>query len=375
MVRFVFAAAAIAFAACVAADAAPATGPQSLAEPAASVGPASEVDGTTGSAEGAAGGRGADRAEVIAAPEAPLARPVGAAAPALTALLTLFVLAAVFVVLSRKGLLFPRASRPGEPPVSPRVGPEAMTAGQLALGGVALWIATPLVGSLLVAIAAAQRGVDPQTVSEQIRAGGDPLAPLLSTVPYAVSIALVVVLIFAVRASGPTLGLRLPGAQDLKRTALLTLLIVPVVIVAGMLMQALVVLLAAVTGSEAPSAIAHDTLEKLTSAPLGVAAWATIVGVTIGAPFVEEVIYRGCIQTAFRRASGRATRAGSTIAVVCTTVIFVLPHLPVVPWHAVPVLALLSLMLGVAYERTGSLWVPIGVHALFNAANVALALS
>ncbi len=43
-----------------------------------------------------------------------------------------------------------------------------------------------------------------------------------------------------------------------------------------------------------------------------------------------------------------------------------------VPWQALPTLFVLSLALGYVYERTGWLWAPILVHALFNATNIAV---
>jgi membrane protease YdiL (CAAX protease family) len=46
-----------------------------------------------------------------------------------------------------------------------------------------------------------------------------------------------------------------------------------------------------------------------------------------------------------------------------------------VPWYALPSLLALSIGLGVAYERTGKVAVPILVHAGFNAANLAAAVA
>ena len=50
------------------------------------------------------------------------------------------------------------------------------------------------------------------------------------------------------------------------------------------------------------------------------------------------------------------------LAVIITSVIFAIIH----PLWTAPMIFLLSLCLGYAYERTGSLWVPILMHAMFN---------
>lgn len=50
------------------------------------------------------------------------------------------------------------------------------------------------------------------------------------------------------------------------------------------------------------------------------------------------------------------------LAVILTSLVFALIH----PLWTAPLIFLLSLALGYAYERTGSLWVPIVMHAMFN---------
>jgi membrane protease YdiL (CAAX protease family) len=50
------------------------------------------------------------------------------------------------------------------------------------------------------------------------------------------------------------------------------------------------------------------------------------------------------------------------LAVVITSVIFAVVH----PLWMAPLIFVLSICLGYAYERTGNLWVPIVMHALFN---------
>lgn len=90
--------------------------------------------------------------------------------------------------------------------------------------------------------------------------------------------------------------------------------------------------------------------------------WAPVVlwiGAVIVAPIAEESFFRGLLQTVIG-ANGRRR----WVAVVVTSVLFGLAHGS--QWQVVPALALLGLILGVLYERTGMLFVPILLHALFN---------
>jgi membrane protease YdiL (CAAX protease family) len=58
------------------------------------------------------------------------------------------------------------------------------------------------------------------------------------------------------------------------------------------------------------------------------------------------------------------------LAVVITSVVFAIIH----PLWTAPMIFLLSLCLGYAYERTGSLWVPIIMHAMFNTSSTVMFL-
>lgn len=104
----------------------------------------------------------------------------------------------------------------------------------------------------------------------------------------------------------------------------------------------------------------HPTLEALRGGPLPVpirvALWVSAVVV---APVAEEVFFRGILQTFLVRIVGTRWRAIALAAVA-----FGLVHVSQV--HTVVALALLGMLLGFAYERTGSILVPIGIHAVFN---------
>ena len=67
-------------------------------------------------------------------------------------------------------------------------------------------------------------------------------------------------------------------------------------------------------------------------------------------------------------------RRAAWIAVLAASAIFTLMHAGVAETHALVTLFALSLCFGVAYERTGRLFTSILMHALFNAANLALAI-
>jgi membrane protease YdiL (CAAX protease family) len=83
----------------------------------------------------------------------------------------------------------------------------------------------------------------------------------------------------------------------------------------------------------------------------------------IGAPVYEEIVFRGLIFPWAVR------RAGFWPATVAVSLFFAILHLHV---PSMLPLFLLSVMFCIAYTRTRSLWVPIGMHACFNAVSVLL---
>lgn len=86
-----------------------------------------------------------------------------------------------------------------------------------------------------------------------------------------------------------------------------------------------------------------------------------VMGVLV-APVVEEFIFRGYLYRVCKRYTGTAG------AMLFISLLFALVHsnLP-----ALMVLTVLAICLTLAYEWTGSLWVSIGMHALFNATSLA----
>ncbi|MBE0536930.1 MAG: CPBP family intramembrane metalloprotease [Phycisphaerae bacterium] len=87
--------------------------------------------------------------------------------------------------------------------------------------------------------------------------------------------------------------------------------------------------------------------------------------VVIIVPVFEEVLFRGMLQSTIR-----GYVRSPWVAVVITSILFAAMH----PWHHWPAIFMLSLGMGYAYERSGSLFRPIFIHIIFNTSNVVAAL-
>jgi membrane protease YdiL (CAAX protease family) len=88
-----------------------------------------------------------------------------------------------------------------------------------------------------------------------------------------------------------------------------------------------------------------------------------ILIVVVGAPIVEEIVYRGSLQT------NLVTAAGRPIGIVLAAAIFAAIHLAPVEF---PGLFAFALLLGIAREKTGTLGLPIVTHFAFNATGLLL---
>lgn len=180
-----------------------------------------------------------------------------------------------------------------------------------------------------------------------------------------------------------------PSADFVKialRAAAAFALIFPIVMTIGWIAA----VIARWYSGEPPDAVAHKTL-RLLSDPAAIAAegstwwWLTTISVLLGAPIAEEMVYRGFIQSAIRRAvlwsaESRApdglrippSRRAAWTAIIGTSALFASMHIGVAETHALFTLFALSLCFGIACERSGRLLAPIVMHILFNAANLAL---
>lgn len=148
----------------------------------------------------------------------------------------------------------------------------------------------------------------------------------------------------------------------------------------------------------------HPLLHVLGQRPSPLVTGAIIVGACVIAPLFEETLFRGHMQTLLRRAIWRLTTPAPSPATMGFPVITDLPGPHVVPlaapvpprpnawqtWIAIvltsavfafihpgwsqPIIFVLALCLGYAYERTGNLWVSITIHAAFNSISTVLFL-
>jgi membrane protease YdiL (CAAX protease family) len=87
-----------------------------------------------------------------------------------------------------------------------------------------------------------------------------------------------------------------------------------------------------------------------------------IVAAAAIVPVFEEMLFRGLFQTMLR-----SILVNSWLSIVISSVIFALAHANAGHW---PALFVLSLCMGYAYEKSGSLLRPIFIHSLFNAISI-----
>lgn len=130
------------------------------------------------------------------------------------------------------------------------------------------------------------------------------------------------------------------------------------------------------TGQEADP-IAHETLRTIIDNQGAPAAWVMMLVVIVAIPIVEELMFRAFLQSALLRLLGSAW-----MAIIATSAVFVVMHISFdeagqmhVPWRAMPTLICLSVAMGVAFERTKRIGVPMAMHIAFNAVNVGLAMT
>jgi uncharacterized protein len=95
--------------------------------------------------------------------------------------------------------------------------------------------------------------------------------------------------------------------------------------------------------------------------------WAVLLVLVVvaGAPVVEEIVYRGSLQT--RLVQG----FGVSVGIVVTALLFALIHLAPVE---IPGLFVFALVLGIARHKSGTLGLPIVTHLAFNATGLSLVM-
>ncbi len=119
--------------------------------------------------------------------------------------------------------------------------------------------------------------------------------------------------------------------------------------------------------------IAHPTLETIIDNFGDPWVWGLIAAIVLGAPIVEEIVFRGFLQTAMLRWFG-----SPWMAIVVAAVPFTALHIKIsgefVPYYSLAPIFVLAVAMGLAYERTRRIGVPIMMHIAFNALNVFFAI-
>jgi len=174
--------------------------------------------------------------------------------------------------------------------------------------------------------------------------------------------------LFSMGKSAPDAGLR-AGPMDLLIGIGGFLLAYPLIEVVGIGSAAVY---QQMTG-QAPATIAHETLSQIVEFRGNPWIWVLIGAVVVGVPIMEELVFRAGLQSALLRMTG-----SPWAAILATSAGFTALHWGAVPpdgWYAFATLFVLSVALGVAFERSKKIGVPIAMHMLFNGLTIAIALS
>lgn len=201
--------------------------------------------------------------------------------------------------------------------------------------------------------------------------GADPSSLRYRAAPsagaYALTAAIALGLVQVVGRAAPKAGMGLAG-MDLFSGIGCLLLALPLILLVS---ELAVIAHVGITGQQARP-LAHTTLQQLSAKPDDPWRWALIAGAALGAPVVEEVIYRGFLQSAMLRMFG-----SPWVAITATSLAFALMHATgsqPVPYYALAPIFVLGMSMGLAFERTKRIGVPIVMHMGFNALNLYLAM-
>jgi membrane protease YdiL (CAAX protease family) len=110
----------------------------------------------------------------------------------------------------------------------------------------------------------------------------------------------------------------------------------------------------------------HEQLNSITAYPQLPLRITIVITTVIIAPVFEEMLFRGLFQTMLRSFLQKPW-----LSILISSALFASIH-QMVHW---PALFILSICLGYAYEKSGSLFRPIFIHALFNGITIAATLS
>jgi len=135
--------------------------------------------------------------------------------------------------------------------------------------------------------------------------------------------------------------------------------------------QAIGMGLALILKQEQPE-VGHQMLTSLRSSVDLLPQVLFLLSAVVAAPLLEEIIFRGMVQTCLLNMLGPARR---WTVILVASLIFTVVHVDAVWTFALPGIFVLSVVMGAAYERTGSLLVPMAIHFAFNLTNILLALA
>jgi len=247
------------------------------------------------------------------------------------------------------------AGAPGDRPArrGPVVFPGAAGIG-LSLGAIAVYLGAQLLLQLVIGFGLVGTGlVGPELLDPQ--AGG---AMLLGLVVASQTLGLLLVVAY-LRWRGvelrPLVGTSRPLGRLVGRGVGLGLLAI-----AGSTI--VVSLLVALTGSDAsPEQVLTG---GITETPLQLVL--AVIAAVVLAPLAEELLFRGLLHRALRR------RLALVPATALSSILFALVHLDVLLSQPLAIvgLVLVGVILALAYERTGSLVIPVVIHAVHNAVTI-----
>jgi membrane protease YdiL (CAAX protease family) len=112
----------------------------------------------------------------------------------------------------------------------------------------------------------------------------------------------------------------------------------------------------------------HEQLELIGRYPQWSLRILVFIVAAVMAPLLEELLFRGLFQTVIRTfLADLNLPQPAWLSIAASSALFAAAHVNAGHW---PALFVLSVCMGYSYEKSGSLFRPIFIHALFNALNV-----
>lgn len=114
----------------------------------------------------------------------------------------------------------------------------------------------------------------------------------------------------------------------------------------------------------------HEELKVVAANPELSVRIVIFIATAILVPILEELMFRGFLQTMIR--SFFKVGNGAWLAIAITSWLFAMLHADVSHW---PALFILGSCMGYSYEKSGSLFRPIFIHAIFNTTSLMAAMN